>query len=190
MSMQDIVDRIISDASAEAEETMSAAKAQYDDILSRAEAKAEKDMADEKAVTEAKIKSLKDGYEASARLDAQKILLAEKRAVIDSIYDRALTRLVSSSKEDTVRLSQTLLEKYAEEGDEIIFADGFKYVKEVSALQVVKDRNLKVSFSKASFKGGFILSGKSSDKDLSYEALLAADREQHEAEIASRLFHH
>ncbi len=189
MSMQDIVDRIISDASAEAEETMSAAKAQYEDIISKAAAKAEKDMENEKAVTEAKIKSLTDGFEASARLDAQKILLAEKRAVIDEIYDRALERLNSSSKEDALKLSETLLEKYAEEGDEIVFADGFKYVKEVSSLDVVKAKGLKVAFAKGSSKSGFILSGTSSDKDLSYEALLAADREQHEAEIASRLFH-
>ncbi len=188
MSMQDIVDRIISDASAEAEETLSAAKAQAEDIVLKAQAKAQSDMEDEKLQTEARIKSLTDGFEASARLDAQKILLAEKRAVIDEIYDRALARLISSSKEDAVALSDTLLKKYAEEEDEIVFADGIKNVKEVSSLKVVLERNLKISFNKASFKGGFILSGKTSDKDLSYEALLAADRELNESEIAQRLF--
>ncbi len=36
--------------------------------------------------------------------------------------------------------------------------------------------------------GGFILKGKSCDKDVSYGAMLAADREERVAEIAAQLF--
>ena len=45
-----------------------------------------------------------------------------------------------------------------------------------------------LSPERAEIGGGFVLRGKTSDKDLSYGALLAADREEHQAEIAAELF--
>lgn len=53
---------------------------------------------------------------------------------------------------------------------------------------MVAEKNLKNSGKTADIDGGFILIGKNSDKDLSYGALLALDREERQAEIAAKLF--
>jgi vacuolar-type H+-ATPase subunit E/Vma4 len=124
-------------------------------------------------------------------LDGAKILLAEKRAVIDDVYARAAKQLGEMNEHDLLSMTKKLLEEYAEDGDEIVFADGYPCVKQVSTLDVVKDRHLKITFvGKVGGKvdGGFMLCGKTSDKDLSFAALLAADRAQHETEIAAELF--
>ena len=61
-------------------------------------------------------------------------------------------------------------------------------MQDVSALPVVREKGLKVSPKSAKIDGGFMLCGKNSDKNLSYGALLAQDREEYQAEIASKIF--
>ncbi|MCD8201328.1 MAG: hypothetical protein LUD47_04610, partial [Clostridia bacterium] len=101
----------------------------------------------------------------------------------------ALKNLNALGVEDAVELCESLLVKYAEDGDEIVFASGFPYVEKVESLNVVKERGLKVSFDKNDeIDGGFMLKGKNADKDLSYATLLADDRKENETEIARRIF--
>ncbi len=188
MGKQEILDRIISDAEAEAEEVISAARQEASRIIAEANARAESDMKELCAAVEAKAKSICEGKAATARLDGAKILLGEKRKVIDEAYSRALNRLSAMSMEDCLAFTRKLLEKYAEEGDEMIFADGFPCAEEVSKLKIVKDKKLKITFGKTDISGGFVLCGKTSDKDLSFAAILDADRAEHEAEIAAELF--
>lgn len=188
MGKQDIVDRIISDAEAEAEAIISAAREEAAHIIAEATDRAENDMKELCQAVDAKVKSISDGKAATARLDGAKILLGEKRKVIDEVYVRALKQLSAMGARDYLAFTQKLLVKYAEDGDEIIFSDGFPCAEEVSKLDVVKDRKLKITFGKTNVSGGFVLCGKNSDKDLSFAALLAADRAEHEAEIAAELF--
>ena len=70
-----------------------------------------------KAEAEAKAKSILDGKAASARLDCAKIELAEKRGVLDSVYEKALKKLKELDKKTAVALAGGLLAKYAEDGD-------------------------------------------------------------------------
>ena len=69
-----------------------------------------------------------------------------------------------------------------------LFADNFLYAQDVAKLSVVRERKLKVSSKKAKIDGGLLLIGKNSDKNLSFSALLAEDRELMQAEIASVIF--
>ncbi len=120
--------------------------------------------------------------------DGAKILLGEKRGVIDRVYARALEKLLNLSERETLYLCKRLIEEHAEEGDELVFADNFRYVQAVSALPIVKEKKLKVSTKHATLDGGFMLCGKNSDKNLSFGALLAMDREEKQAELASVIF--
>ena len=98
-----------------------------------------------KAEAEAKAKSILDGKAASARLDCAKIELAEKRGVLDSVYEKALKKLKELDKKTAVALAGGLLAKYAEDGDEIVFAADYKFVSEVAKLPVVTELKLKFS---------------------------------------------
>lgn len=188
MSKQAIVERIISDAEADAAEIIAAAKQRAKEISDDAQKRVERDKQGTKAEIAEKAKAISDGKAASARLDSAKILLREKRRVIDGVYSLALKKLCELGKAETLKLAEKLLTEFAEDGDEIVFANGFAFREQVAALHVVKEKKLKVSPKTADIDGGFILRGKYSDKNVSYGALLAQDREAYQAEIAAKLF--
>ena len=188
MSEQAIIDKIIADAREEAQAIISDAEKKAEGTIAAASLRAEKRKQGEKAAAETRAESILEGKAATARLDCAKILLGEKRAVIDEVYARALKEMQELGKAEAVHLIEKLLENFAEEGDEVMFADNFKYVQEAAKLDIVKEKKLKISAKKAHIDGGLLLVGKTSDKDLSFGALLAADREEHQAEIASKIF--
>lgn len=188
MSKESIVERIISDAEKEAENIIAQAETRATQTVQEADLRAERKLMGVKAEVAQKVKSILDGKAATARLDGAKASLAEKRRVIDVVYKNALEALVSLDKKSSLLLADRLLSDFAEEGDEIVFATNYKYFAEVSKLQIVKEKKLKIASGKSALDGGFILKGKNSDKDVSYGALLQFDREEYQAEIAAAVF--
>lgn len=188
MSREEIVSRVLSDAEQEAEKMIADAKKRAETIVQAAQAESQAEIAEAEKETYARAKLITDGRAATARLDGQKALLAEKRRVIDGVYYRALAALLCLNGHDSVRLAERLLRENAEEGDEIVFAANFAFAEDVSALPVVREKKLTVSAERPELSGGFLLRGKNSDKDVSYAALLAADREEFQAEIARAVF--
>ena len=188
MSEQAIVEKIIADAEREAQAIIAAAEKRAEATIATANARAEKRKQGEKAAADKKAESILEGKAATARLDCAKIMLGEKRAVIDEVYARALKTIRQMGTAEAVHLFEGLLKEYAEEGDEIVFAENFAYAQDVSKLGIVKEKKLKVSSKKADIDGGCLLIGKNSDKNLSYAALLAADREENQASIAALIF--
>ena len=188
MSEQAIVDKIIADAEAEAKAIIADAEKKAEETIAAANARAERRKQGEKVAADKRAEGILEGKAATARLDCAKILLGEKRGVIDEVYARALKGMQELGKADSLHLVSKLLEEYAEEGDEVVFADSFKYAQDASRLDIIKEKKLKVSAKRADIDGGMVLIGKFSDKNLSYSALLAADREENQAEIAAKIF--
>ena len=188
MSKESIVERIISDAEKEAEDLIAEAERQAQSVVNGAQTKADRKLLGVKAEVAQKTKAISDGKSATARLDGAKAELAEKRRVIDAVYAEALKGLIALDKKSALYLAERLLSEYAETGDEVVFAPDYKYGADVAKLDVFKEKKLKVSHKAINIDGGFVLKGKNSDKDVSYGALLAVDREEHQAELASRIF--
>ncbi len=188
MSTQRIVERILSDAHAEAQAILEEAKAKAAKIVADASLRAEKARLETEAEVQEKRNSIFEKQAANARLDSAKALLGEKRKVIDLIYTQALGRLQDLSEEDCLKLSNALLEAYAEKGDELCFAKKFPYKAEVAALPIVAERALTIAQDDAAVSGGFVLKGEKSDKDLSYSTLLAVDRDAYQAALAAEIF--
>lgn len=188
MGKEEIVNRIISDAESEAAEIVRAAKERAQGIVEAAEQLAEKERAETSADVDERSKRISEGKAATARLDCSKIVLAAKRRVIDEIYARAHKKLLELNERDALKFLEKLLIEDAEEGDEIIFAKNFPYAMGAVNLDVVKERGLSFSLGRADIDGGCILRGKKSDKNLSYSAILSADREERQAELAAKLF--
>lgn len=188
MGKEDIVGRILSDAEEEARAIVRAAEEKASQTIAEADSRSERTKKGANAEIAEKVKAIFDGKAATARLDCAKIMLGAKRDVIDEVYARALKQLVDLNATDSLSLAEKLLDAYAEEGDQIVFAENYRYGKEVFSLGVVKKKNLTVSPARAEIDGGFILVGEHSDKNLSYGALLAADREERQSEIAAQIF--
>lgn len=188
MGKEEIVERILSDARAEAGKIVKAAEDRAAEIVGAAEKQCEAERAEAEKEAEARAQRIREGRAASARLDGAKLRLAEKRRVIDGVYLRALASLLELGERDSLLLLERLLKENAEAGDEIVFAENFPYAEKAAALPVVKERGLSVSKERLPIGGGCVLRGKNCDKDISYPALLAADRETNQAKIALELF--
>lgn len=188
MSKEAIVERILSDANAEAEAIAREAEEKAAAVIAAASSRAEKGRRDSEAEVKVRAEDIFARKAAAARLDAAKLLLAEKRRVLDGIYAAALRRLQALGEEECLALTSRLLKEYAEEEDEIVFAVGYPYAAAAAKLPVVAEKKLTISPVGADIDGGFLLRGRISDKDLSYGTLLAADRDAHQAEIAAELF--
>ena len=188
MSEQAIVEKIIADAVKEAQAIIADAEKKAEATIAAANDRAERRKQGERAAADKKAESILEGKAATARLDSAKIMLGEKRAVIDEVYARALRSIQEISKAEALHLFERLLTDYAEDGDEIVFAGNFRYAQDVEKLGIVKEKKLKVSPKKADIDGGCLLIGKNSDKNLSFTALLAADREENQAKIAAQIF--
>lgn len=188
MGRQEIVERILADAEAEAAEILRVARERADSIISAAEERAAKERVETEAEANARARRILEGKAAQARLDSAKIMLAEKRSVMEQVYERALKKLLDMNERDTLALLEKLLLEHAEQGDEIVFAKNFAFAERAAALPVIKERKLTVATERAEISGGCMLRGKLSDKDLSYGALLGADKDAYQAEIAAKLF--
>ena len=104
MGTQQVVERILSDAAAEAQATVEKAETQAAKILADASACAEAGRRQTEADVKAQRESILEKRAAAARLDSAKLTLGEKRKVIDSVYKMALGRLQSLGKEDALKL--------------------------------------------------------------------------------------
>lgn len=188
MGTQQLVDRILSDARAEAQTIVEEAENKAAKLLAEASLRAESLRQATEEETAAKRKTILEKRAADARLEGAKLFLKEKRKVIDAVYDEALSRLLELSKEDCLHLIDTLLSQNAEEGDTILFADNFPYTDEAKLLPIVKEKKLTLSPETLPIDGGLRLRGEISDKDLSFGALLKADREENQAALAKEIF--
>ena len=191
MSVESIVEKIRSDGRAEAENLLALGRKKADEIENGAKESAEKLRRETEADVKKRAESIAERYAAAARLEVKKIRLAARKNAVEAVYERAKQRLQKLSEEETLRLFNRLLCAYAEEGDKVSFADNFAYEKSVKLLPVFAEKKLSViSAAQKSVRidGGMYLTGKTADKDLSFDALLKADMEENESKVASAIF--
>lgn len=191
MSVESIVEKIRADGRAEAESILAAGQKRADDLIEEANAEAEKTRREAEADVKKRAESIAERYAAAARLDVKKIRLSAKRKAVQNAYAEAKARLLSLGEEDAMRLYSRLIETYAEEGDALLFADGFRYVDRVALLPVFREKKLTIvkpnEKKGVRIDGGVYFVGKIADKDLSFDALLQADFEERQAEVAVAL---
>lgn len=188
MSKETIIERILSDAEAEANAIVAEATARAEEITAAALARAEKERAETEAELSQTTAHILGVNAATARLDGAKVLLAEKRRVIDAIYALAAEKLAVLSERESLLFFEKLLKENAEEGDEIVFDEGFAFRESAARLPVVKELKLTIAPKCEKLGGGCMLRGKRCDKDLSYAALLRADMEANQSALAAKLF--
>lgn len=193
MSVESIVERIRSDGKTEAEAILAAGKRKAEETENGAKAEAERLRRETESDVEKRAAAVAAHFAATARLDVKKIMLAARKKAVENVYAEAKKRLIDLGEEETLALFNRLLCLYAEEGDAVIFADGFRYVEGVKLLPVFAEKKLKAvsdgaAFAGVKIDGGLYLAGKTADKDLSFDALLKADREENESRIAAELF--
>jgi len=195
MDAEQVVEKILADARAEADKVKSLAQekeaaeqAKLDEQL--AEFRKQTEILAEKAGKDKKSHLL-----AAARMDIAKELLAEKRSLLDQVFDQARRQLQNLPDEDYRKLMTKLMLEAVETGDEEVIVDNEenrideKLIKRINE-KLGPDRkgNLKLADERQNLGAGFILRRAKIKTNVSIEVLLAQVRKELEIELAKEFF--
>lgn len=125
-------------------------------------------------------------------MEARKLELAAKQEVLGETYALALDKLCSLPRERYEALLLQLLGRAAVSGDEqlLLSAADREALGEafVARANEALHTHLTLADGTADIRAGFVLVGKTSDVNVSFETLLALSRERTEGKAAGRLF--
>ena len=187
---QAIIDKIIGDANAKAEQIAAEAKAKTDEIAKKAEKAAEDIVAEGEAKKKAAFDTVVANAAVVANLDCKKALLTAKTNLIGGAFDCA-AEILRADKKKYCDLVGKMIASSAEDGDKVRVSEADKDVLDKAFVEsVAKKRKIKITLDKeyAPIKGGVILVGKNYDKNLSLDLELQTLREECEGEVAKILF--
>jgi len=195
MDAEQVVEKILSEAKAEAEKI----KKQAQDRDAAEQAKLDEQLADYKAQTEMLAQKAANAEKlhllAAARMDIAKELLAEKRKILDEVFAQAREKLLNLPDEQYHKLITNLMLKAVETGDEEVIVDKNEKRIDQNLIDQVNQRlgaggkrNLRLSDERQDFGGGFILKRGKIKNNVSVDVLLAQARRDLEIELAKELF--
>jgi len=195
MEAEQVVEKILSDARAEAEKI----KNQAQEKEAAEQAKLDEQLAEYKKQTEilaqnaAKTKELH--LLSAARMEIAKEFLTEKRKILDEVFARARKLLLNLPDKEYRHLITNLMLKAVETGDEEVIVDkNEKRIDQELINQVNKQLpsngkgHLRLSDQRQDLGGGFILRRGKIKNNVSFEVLLAQARRDLEIELAKELF--
>ena len=195
MEAQQVTEKILADARAEAEKINKLARqkqaeenAQFDRRL--AEYREETDTLAQKAAEDEKLHLL-----ATDRMDLAKQHLAEKRRILDELFTQARKQLQALPDDQYLGLCEKLMLAAVETGDEEVIVDkseqriDHKFIENVNRkLAPGFKGNLRLANEKQDLGGGFILKRARVKTNISLEVLLNQARKNLEIKLAKELF--
>ncbi len=195
MEAEQVVEKILADARAEADKI----KKQADEKEAGEQDKLSQQLDDYKKQTgilaQQAGKDEKSHILAAARMNIAKEYLAEKRKILDEVFEQARQQLQNLPDEDYHTLIKKLLLEAVETGDEEVVVDtneariSEELIKEINK-QLSSDRksNLKLSDQRQDIGAGFILTRGKIKTNVSIGVLLDQARKELEIQLAKELF--
>lgn len=196
MGIENITERILSDAREKASEIENEANKKAVGILEEAEQKAESLKSKIILASETDGKEEKRRILAFARLEARNSILAEKQKAVDLVFQKALSKLLSLPDKEYSDLIKRLLLKTVSTGEEeVIFSPKDKKRISKELVEIVNETlkadgrkgALKISDDTREIEGGFILRSKGIEVNNSFSSMLALLREESEFQILQML---
>lgn len=185
-SAVNLIDRILADANEAAAKVLAEAEASCNGIRESCEQEiAERAERSEKERMQ-QVKAVLDGYKTRAELDGRKEALRDKRTILDDVFHEAYQKLLALPSDKRGKLYLSILKSEAVSGDTVMPAacDRDVLKQTIAALPFP----VKVSDRDANAEAGFVLYGKSYEKDCSMKAILRELRDAEETKIAKILF--
>ncbi|HIJ51667.1 MAG TPA: hypothetical protein HPP66_00755 [Planctomycetes bacterium] len=195
MEAEQVVDKILADAKAEAEKI----KKQADEKEAADQASLNEKLDEYSRETEALADRLGNEKKlhllAAARMDIAKEFLTEKSKILDEVFDQARQNLQNLPDEQYRELIRNLMLEAVETGDEEVILDkndtriDEKFIRQINQ-KLGRDRkgNLKLSKERQRLGAGFILRRGKIKNNVSLDVLLARARKDLEIELAKELF--
>ena len=195
MEAEQVTEKILADAKAEAEKIKSEAQEKENTEQAKlneqlGEYNKQTELLAQKAGEDKKAHLL-----AAARMDIAKDYLAEKRKILDEVFAQARQKLQNLPDGEYCKLMTKLMLKAVETGDEEVIVDNNekridqKFIKNINReLGPGYKGNLRLSGEKQNLGGGFILKRGKIKNNVSLEVLLNQARKELEIELAKKLF--
>ncbi len=190
MSKEAIIEKILSDADVQARTTVEEAEKKADEILALAAEQCKSYLAKSKSETDRAVKEVAERAETVAELDARKMLLRAKSAVLDEVFALALEKARALDKATYKKIIVGML-NFAENGDKVTVSareKGIVTKKLVDDVAKAKGIKLTLNDKEGDFDGGIILTSDGIDKNFTLDVEFALLRDAAEAETAKKIF--
>jgi len=195
MNAEQVVDKILSEANAEAEKIKAAAG----EKCATAEAELKSQLADYEKQTEVLAEQAAEDKKArmlaTANMEIKKEYLAAKVALLGDVFNKVRERIKGLSDSKYEDLITSLMLKAVQSGDEqVMVGAGEKRINHALIKQINRKLgpgykgNLQLAKDRADIDGGFILKRGKIQVNVSVEVLLAAARDKFEIELVEELF--
>lgn len=195
MEATQVVDKILADAKDEAQKI----KKQTEASEAAEQAKLKQQLDEYKKQTEILAKKAGEDEEshilAAARMDIAKQLLAEKRKILDEVFEQARQQLQNMPEQDYRNLCNKLIIEAVETGNEEVIVDkkdnriNQDFIDQVNRqLSSNGKGELKLSDQKQDIGAGFILRRGKIKTNVSLNVLLEQARKELEIDLAKELF--
>lgn len=195
MNAEQVVEKILAQANAEAEKIKSEAR----EKAAQAQGRLESQLADyEKETQELASQAAEDKKArmlATAKMEIRKDILRAKNALLDEVIEKVGQRIKQLSDEENESLITSLMTKAVQSGDEEVLVGagekriGHEMIKQINRkLGPGYKGNIQLAREQADIEGGFILRRGRIRINASVEVLLAAARDKFEMELAEELF--
>lgn len=195
MEAKQVIDKILEDAKAQAEQI----KAQADENLATEQKNLDAELEQFRKETEELAKNTAEDKKlqmlAAARMDISKQFLAEKSNLLNEVFVKANEQILHLPDDQYRQLMKKLLLKAVETGDEEVIIDSNEkridneLIKEVNReLGPGFKGNLRLSEKRLPIGGGFILKRGRIKNNVSLGVIVESAREKIEAELAKELF--
>ena len=195
MEAKEVVEKILSDAKAEAEKIKKQAEGKEAAEQAKLGEQLDKYKKQTEALAQKAGKDKKLHLLAAARMDIAKEYLVGKREMLDEVFAQAREKLQNLPDDDYRKLMTKLMVGAVETGDEEVIIDSNEaridqaFIEQVNReLAPGQKGNLRLAKERQNLGGGFILRRGKIKNNLSIEVLLTQARKDLEIELAKELF--
>jgi len=195
MEAEQVIQKILSDAKAQAETITKEAQAKVAAEQAKADSRLAEYRQQDDVLAQQAAEDEKAHISAAARMDAAKEYLAEKSRILDEVFERARQRLGELPDNEYRDLMARLMLEAVETGDEEVVVGKDETRIEQGLVNEVNDklgddkkRELRMADDRCNLPGGFILRRGKIKSNVSPDVLLGQARNALVIELAQSLF--
>ena len=190
--IEKITQRIQADAQAEIDRVLSEARAQAAEITAGYKAQADAEAAQIAAKNEKAAAEREERLAGTAQMEARKLALAAKQEMVEKAYDLALKKLRAMPAEKYTSVLAELLAQASSTGtEEVIFSPKDRETVGKAAVEQANKaggKKLKLSGETRAIQGGFILRAENVEVNCAFDTLVRLQKAETAGDVARKLF--
>lgn len=182
---QNIINKIIADAKADAEIIIDTAKKEANGVIASAKERAERENASYMNLAQAEADKARAKEISGADMAAKKMILSKKQELLEDVIKEAEKKLLNLKPKEYAEVVSMMLDSTDKGKDvEVILSEKDKAVLS----SVVAAKGFKVSDESRDITGGFVVKKGDIEYNYSFESIIAVEHEDIEQIVAEILF--